>query len=722
VSAKLQNDQKKLDRLLSGFTATRLKTPKISFLYRVSLLAVAFGMILLPIVYLGLTVYLGYLALSMMFHPPAVWEPWDMIKYGLIVVSGPIAFFFMIKPLFAKPVVSKSAMTLNPEDEPLLDAFVKKVAEVVGASVPEKVEVDCSVNASASYIGGIKGVYHNRLKLVIGLPLVAGLSLRSLAGVLAHEFGHFSQAAGMRMTYVIRRVNNWFYRVVYERDMWDVKLYDALDDDKPVKALVAYVALFIVMINRGILWFLMVLGNGISCFALRQMEYDADTYEIQLAGSDVFDRTTRRIGVLHAGSTQALRLIEENWHEQRLAEDFATLTRTQADSLSKKVLDAIEESIQESKTSAFSTHPTDLERIREAEKAGERGIFHIEEPASVLFQSFHRLSRRATANFYREDLGLDFGDGSLVPNKIVYREGRARKNEAAACERYFCGRLTVLWPMWVTPAELEEFRKDRVFTREDLAEAIDGMNVEIESCGSAFDKFEAADDQYIMAIQARELMMAGYRVDPERFGLKRGDLGEAVTVRDNAQIERNQALVKLTGFNRAAKLRLMTGLALLKQRELENGCIQNGSGFMAKECDRFLEVLGVFGEIRETLLHLRELWMGQSALMNTLSPDGASETVIERLQANCAEFGPLHKELRNQLSAIFPFKHAKGAISLKEYVEHSIDSNADICLRTFAISEKMVERMFSLYFRVVGRLVILAETVEMGEWMDELEI
>lgn len=56
------------------------------------------------------------------------------------------------------------------------------------------------------------------------MPLVSGLTLRQLAGVLAHEFGHFAQGTGMRVTYVIRWVNHWFARVVYERDAWDVRL------------------------------------------------------------------------------------------------------------------------------------------------------------------------------------------------------------------------------------------------------------------------------------------------------------------------------------------------------------------------------------------------------------------------------------------------------------------------------------------------------------------
>ena len=78
--------------------------------------------------------------------------------------------------------------------------------------------MNCAVDATASFRLGAAGLLGQDMTLTIGLPLVAGLSMRQFAGVLAHEFGHFSQGAGMRLTYVIRRVNGWFFRVVYERD------------------------------------------------------------------------------------------------------------------------------------------------------------------------------------------------------------------------------------------------------------------------------------------------------------------------------------------------------------------------------------------------------------------------------------------------------------------------------------------------------------------------
>jgi Zn-dependent protease with chaperone function len=70
--------------------------------------------------------------------------------------------------------------------------------------------LDLQVNASASFRRGFLSLFSRDLTLTIGLPLVAGLTVRQLGGVLAHEFGHFAQGAGMRLTFVVRSVNAWF--------------------------------------------------------------------------------------------------------------------------------------------------------------------------------------------------------------------------------------------------------------------------------------------------------------------------------------------------------------------------------------------------------------------------------------------------------------------------------------------------------------------------------
>ena len=116
---------------------------------------------------------------------------------------------------------------------------------------------------------------------------------------IAHEFGHFTQGFGMRLSYVIGAVNNWFARVVYERDAWDLWLASLSEDSEDWRImLVAGTARIAVGFSRLLLKLLMYLGHGVSCFLQRQKEYDADSYEINLAGSETFEITMRKIAVL----------------------------------------------------------------------------------------------------------------------------------------------------------------------------------------------------------------------------------------------------------------------------------------------------------------------------------------------------------------------------------------------------------------------------------------
>ena len=83
--------------------------------------------------------------------------------------------------------------------------------------------------------------------------------------------------------------------LIYERDSWDEWLNECRDEDNGWIVAFALLTSLIVWLTRRILWVLMIIGHAVSCVLLRQMEYDADKYESRLAGSDVFESSSRRI-------------------------------------------------------------------------------------------------------------------------------------------------------------------------------------------------------------------------------------------------------------------------------------------------------------------------------------------------------------------------------------------------------------------------------------------
>jgi Zn-dependent protease with chaperone function len=89
-------------------------------------------------------------------------------------------------------------------------------------------------------------------------------------------------------------VNHWFARVVYERDGWDDMIEFAGASAEGWLAFMIGSARAGVAMSRGILRLLMMAGQGLSGFLLRQMEYDADRWEIHVAGSAKLKSSSER--------------------------------------------------------------------------------------------------------------------------------------------------------------------------------------------------------------------------------------------------------------------------------------------------------------------------------------------------------------------------------------------------------------------------------------------
>ena len=203
-----------VDRFLSRPMAP-VRTP---WLYRAGLIGVAAALILLQSIYIAMVALAGYATYAYVIRIPTIFEDVHLGWYTFIliltpVVVGVVVTFFLLKPLLAKAPSQAERLRLNPAAEPILFAFVQRLCTSLGSPIPTRIEVDLEVNASARLRRGWRSLYKNDLALTLGLPLVAGLTVRQLAGVLAHEFGHFSQHAGMRLYFLIGAIRHWFARV-----------------------------------------------------------------------------------------------------------------------------------------------------------------------------------------------------------------------------------------------------------------------------------------------------------------------------------------------------------------------------------------------------------------------------------------------------------------------------------------------------------------------------
>ncbi len=405
---------------------------KPSAFYQLGLALVTGTMVLLPLIYVGLTLYAGYGTYFFATHYFAsVWE-WPVngrygVMFKVIASCTPVLMLgmttlFMVKPLFARRAKAMQPITLVRQQQPLFFALVKHICTLLGAPVPREVRLDCAVNASAGFRRGLLSFLGNDLVLTVGLPLVAGLSTRQLAGVIAHEFGHFRQSAAMRLSYVIRRVNGWFARVIYERDSWDEMLASWSQTDSGWVNLMGGGARFAVWLSRLLLKGLMYFGHAISSFLMRQMEFDADRSETYLAGSGGFESTALRLGELGATTEHLYEEMQRTWRSSHLLPDnipllvahhVGRLSETQRTKLAA-------ESLAE-KTGWLDTHPSHADRIAAAHRSAEPGILEDDGPAADLLANFDVLGRFVTLAHYEDDLQIPTTDDFLIPVEAVLR-------------------------------------------------------------------------------------------------------------------------------------------------------------------------------------------------------------------------------------------------------------------------------------------------------------
>lgn len=409
-----------LESLAKFFTGS---IPKVglSVGYRFGLLAVASVMVLLPVLYVVLLIGVGYVGVWYALHAPEflgkmrpmMW----LIAYGAPLVSALVVCLAMLKPLLAREPKRAAMILLSRSDEPLFFAFIDKICDTVGARRPARVQVDCAVNASAALLPGARGLYGGELTLTVGMPLVAGLDTRQLAGVLAHEFGHFAQRAGMRASSLIHRVNHWLYKCVYLRDSWDeqlVVLSERLNDINGLLGLVMYIARGAIWLARRMLWLLMWLGVVVSRYMSREMEFDADRYEAGLAGSKQFGETAFRFRLLNHAYADVYNGLRHTWAEGKLVDNLPHLIARRAREMASSLRRTIESEIRQTQTVVYDTHPADSQRIESAEKLAAPGVFIYRAPASVLLKNYHALAKRSTWHFYRAELELDIKQDQLV--------------------------------------------------------------------------------------------------------------------------------------------------------------------------------------------------------------------------------------------------------------------------------------------------------------------
>ncbi len=103
----------------------------------------------------------------------------------LLILPLVIAVYVGVKQIRADRPQAPGGPELTRSEHPLLWAEVERLAAVAQTEPPHRITLVPDVNAAVVEVGG-------RREMIVGLPLLATMSVGELRSVLAHELGHFA--------------------------------------------------------------------------------------------------------------------------------------------------------------------------------------------------------------------------------------------------------------------------------------------------------------------------------------------------------------------------------------------------------------------------------------------------------------------------------------------------------------------------------------------------
>jgi Zn-dependent protease with chaperone function len=711
-------------RILAAFGG-KIEPVRPTPLYRLWVVIVAGVMVLLPLIYVAM---IGLVGAGVVYH--AVNNSsmisgsgvhgrgfrWVLMLYVTPMIAGAVVIMMMLKPLFARPARGPKQRVLDPGEEPMLHAFVDGVCASVNAPRPARIAIDCQVNASASRQGGILGVIGGDLVLTVGLPLVAGLTLKQFAGVLAHEFGHFSQGAGMRLYGLIMRINMWFARLVYERDQWDEWIASVgADNQGGYLILLGLIMRLAVWLTRRILWVLMQLGHVASGFLSRQMEFDADRYEARMVGGEVYAETMWQIRVMNLAASGAYSDLSSSWQERRLPDNFPKLVVANIPQLSQELLKTYRESMESERTGLFSTHPADKDRIARArrEEPGP-GIFHLDGPATDVFRDFDVLARSASFTLYRESLGNDITKDQLFTVSELVATQTAAQEGVVAAGRLFLGAwdLTKRLPL---PLQYPSAPADLEAAKAALAQARADLQAARAECVAARKREDEPRTRLYQAEVARIFVKTDVKFKPADFQLSEATVPAAESARDRAEAQLKKLEAAGETFTSAAAARLVRALALFEAEPVA-ALVADG----AARRDESLALYPCAAQIGASVVpRIGPLILARSVLAGTLQAyeagkDPKNERLVNAVLRAAAALHERLYELRSKISYVidYPFDHASEDVSLGKFVFPNPAPEKNDVGGLMGATDDALNRLSSLYQRALGRLAVTVEEVE----------
>lgn len=583
-----------------------LQSEAASAKFPAKLLPVALLMMALPLLYVALV---GVVAYHTAWH---VLNNYDWLleapfalhiaQYVVPSLVGTLLVLTLLKPMLVPGAKTQSPMKLESRDDSLFFSFVDQIVQRSGLPMPSEIAVDCSVGATAT--ASVSG----QVTLIVGLPLIGGLSARQLSAAIAHALARYAPRSGDFLRRFIRGVHQWLYRCVFERDVLDIRRDALIEQLKDYRGVLLSLTKGLDWIARKVMWVFLQLARVFSRSALRQMEIENDQYAAGFGGAKAFAQTLLRGHELAAAKDAVSKRLAAQFDEGKLSDHLPKVIVDVSNKLPERYRDTVNEAMDASQGSSICA---DRERIEHAEQAAAHAIFVSDAPATALLVRYDRLSRQATLVYYRHRFDVTLKPEQLISAAEPVAQTAPVEVSEEHLKNYFAGLFTVT--RYLNLRRQAAFAvPDPAETKRRLDHVVQQLRQSMKGYTQAVAKYREVYDTQLCAIAARTLAEQKVAFDTAEFKVG----GAAVS-------DAEQALQQATESLQALQPDLAKLDAQMTQR-FELALAMRPDGKSQNDIHRLQSALSVIPKMHDSLTQLRGAARAlQQVVRNTSNIDGA---------------------------------------------------------------------------------------------------
>lgn len=372
--------------------------------------------------------------------------------YSLLVpgLGGLALIGLLLWPLLAPRKPVRGRLTLDPKQEAEFFQAISGLCAALGVREPGEIIVDGDATV------GIKPMSGGRVRLRLGLALLASLNSREMVGLIAQQLA--LQAGGPGLLRVLE-VQRWLQQRAYDADLWDEALARRQEHaDSGAGRTLGRALLLSLGVGRLLMAGLYRLSLLLGAKALRVASHEADRRTAMLVGSRLFPLMLRNQRAVDqaADEVRALAAAPSLSTGRQLPEDLFEAIAGQFRAMDAANLAAIDAELENEHQELSPGRPASGERMARVQELQVPPVYASSLPARLLLEQSELYCLKLSRDWYERE-GIAAPAATAAPQAGLTPAMRAaREMQRETLERYFNGQFRP-WPLLqpVPPADTD---------------------------------------------------------------------------------------------------------------------------------------------------------------------------------------------------------------------------------------------------------------------------